>query len=223
MKKFDELNYYEILKIPINSSYFEIKKAYKDALSLYDEDSVITYSLFSRDERDEILKKIEDAFSTLIHENKRAAYDQMLVDSGQIKALISSREKQYQFSIRSSDRTMVDENHLHSRVKEKIDAEDVQNLLNEIFSKGLLSGNDLKKFREAVGVDIREIHSLTKISISVLNAIEENRFERLPPVTYLKNFLKSYAKILQLDPQKVVDGYLKTISLSHPDDNSDSN
>jgi DnaJ-class molecular chaperone len=220
MKKLDGLNYYEILKIPKNSSYFEIKQAYKDALLLYDEDSVLTYSLFSTDERDEILKKIEDAFATLIDENKKAAYDQMLVDSGQMKASMSSNEKQYQSSLRSSDRMTVDENHLHSRVREKISTEDVQNLANEIFAKGLLSGNELKKFREAVGVDIREIHSITKISVSVLDAIEEDRFGRLPPSIYLKNFLKSYAKILELDPQKVVDGYLKTISLSHPADDT---
>ncbi len=222
MKRFEELNYYEILKIPRNSSYFEIKQAYKDAISLYDEDSALTYSLFSPDERDEILKKIEDAFATLIDENKKAAYDRMLVDSGQMNALIPFKEKQYLSPLRSSGRITMDENHLHSRIKEKISAEDVQNLSNEIFAKGLISGNDLKKFREAVGIDIREIHAITKISVSVLSAIEENRFDKLPPGIYLNNFLKSYAKILQLDPQKIVDGYLKTISLSYPADDSDS-
>jgi curved DNA-binding protein CbpA len=218
MKKFDELNYYEILKIPINSSYFEIAQAYKDALSLYGQDSVLTYSLFSREERDDILKKINDAHSTLIDENKRAAYDRMLADLGQMKTPISSGVKQYRSPMVSSNRKMVDEDHLRSRIKEKISSEGIQNLSKEICSKGLLSGNDLRKYREALGVDILEIHSITKISISVLNAIEEDRFDRLPPHMYLKNFLKSYAKILLLDPQQVADGYLKTISLSRPAD-----
>jgi curved DNA-binding protein CbpA len=222
MKKFNELNYYEILKIPINSSYFEIRQAYKDAISLYHEDSNLTYSLFSAEERDNILKKIEDAFSTLIDENKRAVYDEMLADSGQTSAGIPSGEKQYQSPLRFLARTVVDENQLLSKVKEKISTEDVQNLSNELLSKGLLSGSDLKKFREALEVDILEIHSITKISIPVLNAIEENRFDRLPPDIYLKNFLRSYAKILQLDPQKVIDGYFKTISLSRHADDSDS-
>ncbi|MCG6973272.1 MAG: helix-turn-helix domain-containing protein [Desulfobacterales bacterium] len=218
MKKFDELNYYEILKIPMNSSYFKIKQAYKDALSLYDQDSVPTYSLFTREERDEILKRINDAHSTLIDDNKRAAYDRMLVDSGQVEAPISFRTKQYQSSMRSSGSTMADKDRLQSKMKEKFSMESIQNLSKELFSKELLSGNDLKKFRKALGIDIMEIYSITKISISVLNAIEENRFDRLPPDIYLKNFLKSYAKILQLDPQKVVDGYFKTICLSHPAD-----
>ncbi len=218
MKKFDELNYYEILKIPMNSSYFQIKQAYKDALSLYDQDSVPTYSLFTRAERDEILKKINDAHSTLIDDNKKAAYDRMLVDSGQAEAPISFRTKQYRSALRSSGRSIADEDRLQSKVKEKVSMESIQNLSKEIFSKKRLSGNDLRQFREAIGVDILEIYSITKISISVLNAIEENRFDRLPPDIYLKNFLTSYAKILRLDPQKVVDGYFKTISLSHPAD-----
>ena len=113
---------------------------------------------------------------------------------------------------------MADKDRLQSKMKEKFSMESIQNLSKELFSKELLSGNDLKKFRKALGIDIMEIYSITKISISVLNAIEENRLDRLPPDIYLKNFLKSYAKIFQLDPQKVVDGYFKTISLSHPAD-----
>jgi len=213
MKKFDGLNYYEILKIPMTSSYLEIKRAYKDALSLYSEDSIVTYSLFSKEERDKIIDDIENAFSTLINDQKRAAYDQMLVDSGQVDTLIPFREKQYPSTPPSSTRASVNENQLYSRVKEKLLMEDVKTLSDEILLKERLSGDDLQKLRNAVDVKLEEIQYITKISASVLTAIEENRFEELPPVTYLRSFLKSYAKILQIDPQKVIDGYLKTISL----------
>lgn len=214
MKKFDGLNYYEILKIPMSSSYFEIKRAYKDALSLYNEDSIVTYSLFSKEERDKIIENIENAFSTLTDDPKRAAYDQMLVDSGQVETLIPSREKQYASTPLSSMHTSVNENHLFSRVKEKLLTENVKTLSDEILLKERLSGDDLKKLRKAVGVKIQEIQYITKIRASVLKAIEENRFEELPPDTYLRGFLRSYAKILQINPQKVVDGYSKTISLA---------
>lgn len=214
MKKFDGLNYYEILKIPMSSSYFEIKRAYKDALSLYNEDSIVTYSLFSNEERDKIIEDIKNAFSTLTDDPKRAAYDQMLVDSGQVETLIPSREKQYASTPLSSMHTSVNENHLFSRVKEKLLTENVKTLSDEILLKERLSGDDLKKLRKAVGVKIQEIQYITKIRASVLKAIEENRFEELPPDTYLRGFLRSYAKILQINPQKVVDGYSKTISLA---------
>ena len=213
MKKFDGLNYYEILKIPITSSYYEIKRAYKDTLSLYNEDSIVTYSLFSKEERDKIIEDIQNAFSTLTDDRKRAAYDQMLVDSGQMETLIPSKEKQYGSSPLSSTHTHVNENQLYTRVKEKLLMEDVKALLDEILLQERLSGDDLKKLRKSVGVKIQEIQFITKISASVLNAMEENRFKELPPDTYLKGFLRSYAKVLQIDPQKVIDGYLKTISL----------
>lgn len=221
MKKLDGLNYYEILKIPITSSYFEIKRAYKDALSLYNEDCIVTYSLFSKEERDKIIEDIERAFSTLADDQKRAAYDQMLVDSGQVETLIPSREKQYISNPLSSTRASVNESQVYSRVKEKLLMEDVKTLSDEILLKERLSGDDLKKLRKAVDVKLQEIQNITKIRTSVLKAIEENRFEELPPATYLKSFLKSYTKILQIDPQKVIDGYLKSISHSKEADDSD--
>ena len=223
MKKFDGLNYYEILKIPMTSSYFEIKRAYKNALSLYNEDSIVTYSLFSREERDRIIEDIENAFSTLANDKKRAAYDQMLVDSGQVDASIPSREQPFVSPSPSPTYTSINENQLYSKVKEKLLMEDVKTLSDEILLKERLSGDDLKKLREAVDVKTKEIQYITKISVSVLMAIEENRFEELPPDTYLKSFLRSYAKILQIDPQKVIDGYLKTISLANKTDKIDPN
>lgn len=221
MKKFDGLNYYEILEIPMTSSYFEIKQAYKDALSLYNEDSIVTYSLFSKKERDKIIENIENASSTLTDDQKRAAYDQMLVDSGQAETLIPSGEKQYTSTPLSSTHTSVNENHLYSRVKENLLTEDVKTLSDEILLKERLSGDDLKKLRKAVDVKIQEIQYITKIRASVLKAIEENRFEELPPDTYLRSFLRSYAKILQINPQKIIDGYLKTISFAQKTNDSD--
>jgi curved DNA-binding protein CbpA len=223
MKKFDGLNYYEILKIPMTSSYFEIKRAYKNALSLYNEDSIVTYSLFSKEERDRVIEDIEIAFSTLSNDKKRAAYDQMLVDSGQVETSIPSMEQPLVSPPPSPAYTSINENQLHSRVKEKLQIQDVKTLLDEILLKERLSGDDLKKLREAIDVKLKEIQYITKISTSVLMAIEESRFEELPPETYLKSFLRSYAKILQIDPQKVIDGYLKTISLANETSDTDPN
>jgi len=93
MKSLDGLNYYEILQIPVSASFIEIKRAYREALSIYSEDSLATYCLFSNDERDNILTIIEKAFLTLIDENKRTVYDKGLVDSGQINKLITRKDQ----------------------------------------------------------------------------------------------------------------------------------
>jgi len=133
------------------------------------------------------------------------------------------REKQNKSKPVHPTHMILNESQLYSRVREKMSTEDVKKISDEILSKERVSGNDLRKLREALGVKIQEINSLTKISISVLNAIEENRIEALPPGTYLRNFLKSYAQILQINPQKVVDGYFKTIFLAQKTDTPNPN
>jgi len=211
MKNLDGLTYYEILKIPANSSSFEIKRAYKDVLSMYNEDSLITYSLFSNEERDKILKTIKKAFLTLIDENKRTEYDSILFDSGQIKVPITSIENQEK-TPRADAYNITNNDDPAERVKKKLRKKELETLCNEIFSKDLISGDDLKKMRKAAGIELSEINAVTKISVSVLKSMEENWIESLPPSLYLKNFLKLYAETLQINPQKVIDGYMKHIS-----------
>lgn len=211
MKNLDGLTYYEILKIPANSSSFEIKRAYKDVLSMYNEDSLVTYSLFSNEERDKILKTIKKAFLTLIDENKRTEYDSILCNSGQITVSITSIENQEK-PPRAHAYHMTNNDDSAERVKKKLRKKELETLCNEIFSKDLISGDDLKKMRKAAGIELSEINAVTKISVSVLKSMEENRIESLPPGLYLKNFLKLYAETLQIDPQKVIGGYLKHIS-----------
>ena len=80
MNKFEELNYYEILEIPVNASSFEIRRAYRNAVEVYSDHSLLTYSLFSAEERVNILKKLEDAYNTLIDRTQRTAYDASLSD-----------------------------------------------------------------------------------------------------------------------------------------------
>ena len=211
MKNLNGLTYYEILKIPANSPSFEIKRAYKDVLSMYNEDSLVTYSLFSNEERDKILKTIKEAFLTLIDENKRTAYDTILLDSGQIKVSITSIENQEK-PPRVHTYNVTDNDDSTERVKKKLRKKELETLCNEIFSNDLISGDDLKKMRKTAGIELSEINAVTKISVSVLKSMEENRFEGLPPGLYLKNFLRLYAETLQIDPQKIIDGYLKHIS-----------
>jgi len=213
MKNFEGLNYYEILKIPANSSSFEIKRAYRDALSIYNENSLVTYCLFSNEGRDNILKTLKEAFLTLTDENKRAEYDSVLRDSGQIEVPITSIQNQKK-PPHAHTYNMTDHDNSAEKVKKKSRKKEIEKLSNEVLSKDLISGDDLKKMRNAAGIELSEITAVAKISVSVLKSMEENRIESLPPELYLKNFLRHYAETLQIDPQKIIDGYLKNISLA---------
>lgn len=211
MKNLDGLTYYELLKIPENSSSFEIKRAYQDALSLYNEDSLPTYSLFSDEERDKILEMVKEAYSTLIDENKRAVYDRFLGNSGQIEVSMTSIQNQ-RTPPHAHRFNMTDSDNFDEIIRKKSRKKEIETLYDEVLSKDLISGDDLKRMRKAAGIELSKINAVTRISISVLKSMEENRIEGLPPNIYLKNFLSQYAGILQIDSQKIIDGYLKHIA-----------
>ncbi|MEE9419703.1 MAG: helix-turn-helix domain-containing protein [Desulfatiglandaceae bacterium] len=212
MNKVEELNLYEILGIPLNASYFEIRQAYKEELSIYDEDSVISSAFFSDDERDGVLKKIEEAFVTLIDDNKRGKYDRALVDAGIADVSILSKKGQKKPIPLFQMGRSAEYNALVERVKKRVEEKDVTAISTEILSKEVISGNDLKRLRESIGITLEEVFEVARIRKPFLRAIEEDQFEELPPMVYLKSFLRSYAELLQVDVQKIVEGYIKNVT-----------
>ena len=82
MKPFKEQNYYEVLDISPDALPLEIRRAYKKSFTLYQDDSIASYSFFSEEERQEILSRIEQAYLTLINPEARMAYDLDLIASG---------------------------------------------------------------------------------------------------------------------------------------------
>ena len=211
MKRFEELNHYEILEIPADASPFEIREAYRDALSIYNEDSLVTYSLFTDEERGRILKKVEKAFGTLIDEKSRVDYDRNLVKSGEADTSILNKRSQRKPIPLFRTRNLIDKDTLLKKIRKRIEDKEVKEISNQILSKEVISGNDLKKLRESIGIELEEIFEVARIGVSVLKSIEENQTEGLPSSVYLKNFLNVYAELLQVDSKKVVDGYLKNI------------
>jgi len=207
------MNYYEVLEVPVNASFFEIRHAYKEALSVYGEDSLSTYSLFSEAERDTLLKKIEEAFQTLMDEKKRSDYNNQLVKDGEVDPGDLLRDQNKNSIPIFLARNTLDKNSFFKKVKKKIGESSIQNLSREILETELISGQDLKKLRQAIGIQLEDIFEVARISISILKAIENDEFQNLPSLIYLRNFLKSYAEILHLDPEKVADSYIINISL----------
>jgi DnaJ-class molecular chaperone len=212
IKKFKDLNYYELLRIPYNASSFEIRQAYKHILSIYEENSLATYSLFVEDERKVILSKIEDAFLTLIDDKKREAYDNNLVSIGEVSdSIFTDKEKKKAIPIFQTNEARTGNNSL-TRIKKKIQEKEAADLAATMLKRDQITGKDLQNWRESLGIELEEIFQATKISPTTLAAIEKDDLVNLPPKIYLISFLKSYAEALQLDPKQVVEGYIKSIS-----------
>jgi len=72
-------------------------------------------------------------------------------------------------------------------------------------------GKYLKTERELRNLSLEEIAKFTKIKEDFLKAIEEDRYELLPPTIYVKGFLTIYARYLGLDPHDVVQPFQKYI------------
>lgn len=215
VKRFKDLNYYQLLQVSLDTSPFEIRQAYKNMLNIYEESSLATYSFFSSDERTQILAKVEEAFLTLIDNKKRIAYDEKLVNIGEVsRSMLKDREHKKATPIYQINKTKTESNYLH-KIRRKIQEKGVKELSNLIIKDDVISGEDLKNLREALGVEVEEIFQATKISPTVLQAIEGNDVANLPPSIYLKSFLKSYAEVLQLDTKRIIQGYLTNIEEDH--------
>lgn len=75
----------------------------------------------------------------------------------------------------------------------------------------VLTGEDLKRIREARGVSLRQMANVTKIGTRFLEYIEEDRFALLPAPVYLRGFLQEYGRLISLDPRGVADAYMKRV------------
>jgi curved DNA-binding protein CbpA len=211
MKRLSEQNFYDILGIESDASSSEVNRAYKENHQLYGEDSLVSYSLFSREEREEILAKVNEAYSTLIDEKKRSRYDQALVESGVLKEQTKSQNGRRTTGLVSeSERPR---NNTILAIRDELKARVSTNaVIQEILGHGVLRGKDLKRIREELGVSLEIVTEMTKIRSIFLHAIEEDQYEKAPSGTFLKSYVKAYAQSIGLDAASVASCYLKGIS-----------
>jgi len=215
MKTFDNRNYYEVLVVAPDAEAQTIKQAYREALELYNEDSLATYSLFSDEQRSNILQVIDEAYHTLIDADRRAVYDQMLaeIESPESKVIGAAGSAGLPSSMTEKSPARED---LKERVKDRYKDQAIQLMAKEVIGKDLVSGNDLRRLREALNIELREVFEQTRITVSMLTAIEENQVDALPAEIFLRSFLKAYAEILCIDGQRLTQGYLKHLSYVDP-------
>ena len=65
----------------------------------------------------------------------------------------------------------------------------------------------LRKAREAKGLELIEVEEITKIRSKYLQALEEGDYCVLPGGVYTVGFLRSYARFLDLDAESLVNTF----------------
>ena len=66
-------------------------------------------------------------------------------------------------------------------------------------------GLRLKSAREAQNLSLEDIIDKTRINRSILAQIEEGRIEQHPGAVFLRGFLRTYATVVGLDPEEIVN------------------
>jgi DnaJ-class molecular chaperone len=210
MKRLTEQNYYTLLGISPEATFEEVRSAYDQALGIYSADSIATYSLLTREEREQMLSRLVDAYKTLTNSQLRKEYNSFLIENGEL-----SPQEIGLSSLRDSDtaKGKLRDVSVESLVQreERTENENQPSGDNLDLPDNLTSvtGRDIKMLRIAGDISLEEIYRKTNIPKKTVEDIEEENFENLPALVYLKGFLKTYAKVLNINEDQMVDGYIE--------------
>lgn len=69
------------------------------------------------------------------------------------------------------------------------------------------AGEQLKHLREQKNLSVQDIASRLNLETRIIDAIENSNFEMLSAATYVRGYLRSYAKILGADPETIISSY----------------
>jgi len=66
------------------------------------------------------------------------------------------------------------------------------------------AGSLLKEAREARGLSLEEVAAATRVRVPYLEALEADALNQLPAPVYARGYLRSYANLLELEPEPLV-------------------
>ncbi len=184
-----ELGHYELLEVQRGSSDEEIRRACRRVREIYAPGSLVLCGLLDRAQAAAVVRRIEDAYETLIDSERRRAYDSAAFPEGE-RPIVS-------FEVRAVEH---DGPPGPPRDEPPVDA------------STLFTGDLLRRIREARGIDLQDIARRTKVGVGYLTAIEHERFGELPARVYVRGFLVDYARCLRLDTAQVARTYLTRLA-----------
>jgi curved DNA-binding protein CbpA len=189
LKSWREQNYYEILEVSPKATEEEIRIAYEKLKTIYSPNAPGITVLFTPKEVKEIHDKVEEAYRVLRDPRSQRDYDLMLRGKGGAPA------------IPPPSPTVIHRILSPKEIREALGGDEIT-----------WSGKHLRNIRQHLSLDLDEVTVETKVGKHNLKAIEEEDVQALPPPVYLKGFLRTYAKALGLDPQRVTEEYIEGIT-----------
>lgn len=223
LKKLADQDYYQVLEVDYRATPQQIKEAYERAKELYGADSLVSISILSEEERSRILHRIREAYNTLIAEESRRLYDERLLESSpRLRERLEgasppkeepgpSPEHRAEPVEPAAGKSRPAPVRPYPRLVATEESAPATRSPLQLGIKDVATGEFLRRARESAGLDLRSISEETKIGVTMLSYIEDERVERLPAPVYLRNFVCQYARCLGLDEEKVARTYLARI------------
>lgn len=202
---------YDILEVPRDAAQEDIHKAFLRAKHTYSPDSPALYSVFTKEEADELLRLIEEAYAILGNPRKRKEYD----DGIDKKANVVTPGHLSLVSTGSAPAPTAGEK--PAPVKDKVGRsgysryEIDDSLEKEIQSQEVIDGAFLQRVRAYKNISLDQVTKATRIGRHYLIAIEENDFGSLPAPVFVRGFIVQVAKMLGLPEKKTADGFMKLL------------
>lgn len=194
----DDQNHYELLGLHPAASEEEIRRAHRQVRRLYDPSSNAIYGLAPPEEANRFLRRIEQAYATLIDPYRQRSYNESIfpewpLDNGAAQASKAAAQLADALPALDSDGLAV------PRALPQ---------MPELGIDTIFTGELLRRVREARGIDLQELADRTKISVSYLRSIEEEHFPNAPAPVYVRGFVKAVAQYLGLEPDRVAGSYM---------------
>ena len=219
------VNYYRVLDVDPGASRLQIREAYLRLKGTFSAGSSALYSLISEEEASEQLALVEEAFRVLENELTRRDYDQSLArdrwqarqgaarfDGSDLGTESGGEPHGFHGGFAAESSTIRTTRSTLPVIKLRANGANLPEAkakLAEIVAAGPLGDGDLfRRLREGLGVSEEEICERTKVTITYIQAIESNRFDRLPQAVYVKGFLRSYLRYLDMPvSEELVAGF----------------
>ena len=207
--------HYDVLNLDANATNLAIRESYLRLKNLYSSNSDGLYGMAAPEDLTRHMQNLDKAFDVLIDDAARANYNHKLASGQSAQA---ANEWSSEVDVwKPIPNGMGSEVIQTSRSTLKVtrtrangaNSQELQAKFLELMEEGdIADGSILVSLRELSGVTQNEMHERTKIPLEYIRGIENNRFEPLPQVVYIKGFMRSYLRYLNVpNLEKIVSAY----------------
>jgi hypothetical protein len=211
--------HYEILNVDKSATRFAIREAYLRLKNLYSNGGDGLYGVAGADDLTRHIQELDAAFDVLNDDARRASYDSELAG---VKPTHETRDwtnegSDWNAASLSPNHDVIQTSRSLLKVTKTqangVNRQDLQVKLLGIMDEGDVGdGSILVALRQAVGVGQSEMQERTKIALEYIKYMEANQFDRLPRVVYVKGFMRSYLRYLNVpNPEKIVSAYVSRL------------